>query len=132
MVNNKYRVWYIGYIIALLLVLVILFTDFPKMVDIGLLILFSAIFSIAHTQILHDKMVKKDADYKINVQDERNIVIKEKAGYVTNMVNDTLLGFATILFVSLDYLLPAVVTGIMVAIQPIVLIITSSLLEKKM
>lgn len=132
MVNNKYRVWYIGYIIALLLVLVILFTDFPKMVDIGLLILFSAIFSISHTQILHNKMMKKDADYKINVQDERNIAMKEKAGYVTNMVNVTLLGFATILFVSLDYLFPAVVTGIMVAMQPILLIITSSLLEKKM
>ena len=130
--KNKYQIWYIGYIISLLLVLIILFTDFSKMVDIGLSILFSVIFGVSHVQVLHNKMMKNDADYKINVMDERNIMIKEKAGNVTNMVNTTLLGLATVIFICLDYVIPAIVTGLIITIQPIILITISNMLEKKM
>lgn len=73
-----------------------------------------------------------DTDYKINVMDERNIMIKEKAGNVTNMVNTTLLGLATVIFICLDYVIPAIVTGAIIAIQPIILITISNMLEKKM
>lgn len=90
--KNKGEIWYIGYIVSLFLIVIILVTDFPKMVDIGLAILFSAVFGVSHVQILHDKMMKNDADYKINVMDERNIIIKEKAGNITNMFNTILLG----------------------------------------
>ena len=71
------------------------------MVDIGLAVLFSVIFSVSHVQILHNKMMKNDNDYKINVMDERHIMIKEKTGNITNMVNNTLLAFATIIFICL-------------------------------
>ncbi|MDT6948030.1 hypothetical protein NNO71_14320 [Enterococcus faecium] len=101
------------------------------MVDIGLAILFSAVFGVSHVQILHDKMIKNDADYKINVMDERNIIIKEKAGNITNMFNTILLGVATVIFICLDYIIPAIIVGSIIAIQPIILIIISSVLEKK-
>ena len=129
--KNKYQIWYIGYIISLLLVLTMLFADFPKMVDIGLAILFSAVFGISHVQILHNKMMKNDTDYKISVMDERNIMIKEKAGNVTNMINTTLLGLATVIFICLDYAIPAIVTGVIITVQPIILITISNMLEKK-
>lgn len=76
--KNKYQIWYIGYIISILLILIILLTDFPQMVDIGLAVLFSVIFSVSHVQILHNKMMKNDNDYKINVMDERHIMIKKQ------------------------------------------------------
>ena len=56
----KNKIWYMGYIISLCIVLIIFLTDFNKMVDIGLAVLFSAIFSVSHTQILHNKMMKND------------------------------------------------------------------------
>ena len=87
--KNKHQIWYVGYIISLLLILIIFLTDFSKMVDIGLAILFSAVFGVSHVQVLHNKLMKDDIDYKVNVMDERNIMIKEKAGNVTNMVNIT-------------------------------------------
>ena len=130
--KNKYQIWYIGYIISILLILIILLTDFPQMVDIGLAVLFSVIFSVSHVQILHNKMMKNDNDYKINVMDERNIMIKEKTGNITNMVNTTLLGLSTIIFICLDYLIPAIITGVIIAVQPIILIIVSNMIEKKM
>lgn len=130
--KNKYQIWYIGYIISILLILMILLTDFPQMVDMGLAMLFSVIFSISHVQILHNKMMKNDNDYKINVTDERHIMIKEKTGNITNMVNTTLLAFATIIFICLDYIIPAIITGFIITIQPFILITISTMLEKKL
>lgn len=128
----KNKIWYLGYIISLCIVLIIFLTDFNKMVDIGLAVLFSAIFSVSHTQILHNKMMKNDTEYKNNVMDERNIAIKEKAGNITNMITLTLLGLATVIFICLDLLLPAIVTGAIITVQPVILIIVSNMIEKKM
>ncbi len=174
----KNKICYIGYTICLLLVFTIFFTDFSKMVDIGIVILFSAIFSISYTQLLHSKMMKKDMDYKVNLMDERNILIKEKSGNITNMITMALLGIVTVIFISFkmmkkdmdykvnlmdernilikeksgnitnmitmallgivtvifisfDYFVPAIITGIILAIQPVILIIVSSMIEKR-
>ena len=128
----KNKLWYIGYIVSAILVLIIFFTDFPKMADMGLLILMCIIFSISHIQLLHNKMMKNDIDYKVNVMDERNISIKEKSGNITNMITMVLLSIATVIFISFDYLIPAIITGVIIAVQPIVLIIVSNMIEKKM
>ena len=128
----KNKLWYIGYIVSAILVLIIFVTDFPKMADMGLLILMCIIFSVSHIQLLHNKMMKNDIDYKVNVMDERNISIKEKSGNITNMITMVLLGIATIIFISFDYLIPAIITGVIILIQPIILIIVSNLIEKKM
>lgn len=130
MKNNNTK-WYLGYGISAAIILLIAFTDLSREMDLALSILFAVVFSVSHTQILHSKMLRTDDDYRINVMDERNIMIKEKAGNITNMVTLVLLGLATVLFIALDYIIPAVVTGIIVAVQPLVLIIISSAIEKK-
>lgn len=130
MKNNNTK-WYLGYGISAAIILLIALTDLSREMDLALGILFAVVFSVSHTQILHSKMLRTDDDYRINVMDERNIMIKEKAGNITNMVTIVLLGLATVLFITLDYIIPAVVTGILVAVQPLVLIIISSAIEKK-
>lgn len=130
MKNNNTK-WYLGYGISAAIILLIALTDLSREMDLALGILFAVVFSGSHTQILHSKMLRTDDDYRINVMDERNIMIKEKAGNITNMVTIVLLGLATVLFIALDYIIPAVVTGIIVAVQPLVLIIISSAIEKK-
>ena len=106
--KDKNMIWYLGYVISIILVLIIFLTDFSKMVDIGLALLFTAIFSVSNTQLFHNK------------------------GNVTNMVNTILLGLATVIFICLDYLIPAIITGVIIAVQPIILIIVSNMIEKKM
>lgn len=128
----KNKIWYMGYFVSLCIVLVIFLTDFSEMVDIGLAVLFSAVFSVSHMQILHNKMMKNDTEYKNEVMDERNIAIKEKAGNVTNMITLALLGLATVIFICSDMLLPAMITGAIIAVQPVILIIVSNMIEKKM
>ena len=47
---------------------------------------------------MHNRMMKNDIDYKVNVMDERNISIKEKSGNITNMITMVLLGIVTVIF----------------------------------
>lgn len=128
----KDRIWYVGYIVSLLILLLIFFADLPHFADLALAILFTSIFSVSRTNILHQKMLRTDEDYRINILDERNIAIKEKAGNITNMVTLVLLGFATVLFIALDDLIPAIVTGAIIAVQPVIIILISNSIEKKM
>ena len=48
------------------------------------------------------------------------------------MITMVLLSIATFIFISFDYLIPAIITGVIIAVQPIVLIIVSNMIEKKM
>ncbi|WP_242827032.1 hypothetical protein [Dorea sp. AGR2135] len=48
------------------------------------------------------------------------------------MITMVLLSIATVIFISFDYLIPAIITGVIIAVQPIVLIIVSNMIEKKM
>lgn len=129
---NKKSTWYLGYLVAAIIVLILCVTDLPKAVDLALSILFASIFSVTHVQILHKKMLVTDKDYKILVMDERDVAIKEKAGNITNMVNMVLMGCATVVFIALDYIVPAVILGVIVFIQPVILIVTSNCVEKKL
>lgn len=49
--KNKYQYWYIGYIIAFILFIILLITDLSKSFYIGIMILFSAVFGVSHFQL---------------------------------------------------------------------------------
>ena len=127
----KEKFWYFGYVVGLLLILLIAFTDFPPGADMALAILFTCVISVTHTQLLHRRMLHTDSSYRINVLDERNIAIKEKAGNITNMITLMLLGIAMLIFITLNYMVSAIIVGVIILIQPLVLIIASSIIEKK-
>lgn len=130
--KSKNVLCYAGYAVSLALIIIIALTDLPLQIDTALGIVFAAVFSISHTRLLHNKMMQDDSDYHINVLDERNILIKEKAGNITNMVTLVLLGIITAIFIAFNYIVPAVMTGLLIAIHPILLIIISSMIEKRL
>ena len=124
--RSKNMIWYLGYAASLALILIIILTDLPGKADMAV------IFSVSHMNIFHNKMLSRDDDYRVSVMDERNIAIREKAGNIANMATMTLLGLATVIFIAFDYIFSAIVTGVIVAVQPVILIIISNALEKKM
>lgn len=130
--TNKTKIWYLGYCIALLLFLLILFTDFPIQADLALGVLSSSIFAVSYTSLVHEKMLKQDKDYRISLSDERLIAIKEKTGNTANLINTAFLGIAAVFFLGMGYTIPAVILGIFLLIQPVILIVISICLEKKM
>lgn len=76
--KNRNIVWYVGYALSLLLVLLIAITDLPREADFALGILFFVLFAVSHTQLLHNRTLRNDKDYRINVSDERNIYASRK------------------------------------------------------
>jgi len=46
------------------------------------------------------------------------------------MITVVLLGYAAVVFICLDYIIPAIVVGVIIPVQPIALMITSSMIEK--
>lgn len=131
--KKHHKIFYCcGYVLAAVTLVVIVAADLPKAVDLGLAVLFSILFSVSHVQLLHDRMMKKDRDYQVSMMDERNIAIREKTGNIAYMILIGLLGLATVVFIGMDMLVPAVITGVIIAIQPVIMIAVSTLLEKKM
>ena len=130
--RSKNMIWYLGYAASLALILIIILTDLPGKADMALAVLMAVIFSVSHLNIFHNKMLSRDDDYRVSVMDERNIAIREKAGNIANMATMTLLSLATVIFIAFDYIFSAIVTGVIVAVQPVILIIISNALEKKM
>lgn len=130
--KSKNMIWYLGYAASLALILIIILTDLPGKADMALAVLMAVIFSVSHMNIFHNKMLSRDDDYRVSVMDERNIAIREKAGNIANMATMTLLGLATVIFIAFDYIFSAIVTGVIVAVQPVILIIISNALEKRM
>lgn len=131
MKKNK-KIWYVGYLVSLIIIIVIAFTDLDTNIDIALSLLFSAIIGVSLSKLLYQKMANYDLDYRRNVFDERLIAIKGKSGNIVNVINIILLGFAMILFIGLGYIIPTIVTAVILVIQPIMLIIVSNVMEKKM
>ena len=115
MKKNK-KIWYVGYLVSLIIIIVIAFTDLDTNIDIALSLLFSAIIGVSLSKLLHQKMVNSDLDYRRNVFDERLIAIKEKSGNIVNVINIILLGFAMILFIGLGYIIPTIVTAVILVI----------------
>ena len=129
--TNKTKLWYLGYAVCAVILLLIAFADFPRMADIGLSCAFGAIFGVSYTQLWYDKQVKKDPDFEIEVEDERNVQIKYRAGYLTCGIDCLLLSAATVAFIILDYTLPAIITGAILLLQPVILVVASNIIEKK-
>ena len=130
--RSKNMIWYLGYAASLALILIIILTDLPGKADMALAVLMAVIFSVSHMNIFHNKMLSRDDNYRVSVMDERNIAIREKAGNIANMATMTLLGLATVIFIAFDYIFSAIVTGVIVAVQPVILIIISNAPEKNM
>lgn len=128
---NKNKLWYLGYAACAAILLVIAFAGLPRAADIGLSCAFGAIFGLTYAQRWYDKQVRKSEDFAIETEDERNVQIKYRAGYLASGVDMFLFSAATVLFIILDYTVPAIVTGVMLALQPAILIVASSVIEKK-
>lgn len=129
--TNKAKLWYLGYVVCAVILLLIAFADFPRMADIGLSCAFGAVFGVSYVQIWYDKQVKKDPDFEVEVEDERNVQIKYRAGYLTCGIDWLLLSAATVALIILDYTLPAIITGAILILQPVILIMASNIIEKK-
>lgn len=129
--NNNNKIWYFGYFISLLLIVIIGFSDFPNNINIWLSIIILGIFGTSLSKLLKQKLIDLGVDSKRNICDERFVAIVEKTGNITNIITLFLLGIALCIFFGLGYKIPAIIVGVIIAIQPLIAFFVSSMIEKK-
>lgn len=130
-VKNKNNIWYFGYVLSLLLIALIGFADLRTSINIWLSVLFLGVFGISLSKLLKQKLIGLGVDPKRNICDERFVTIVEKTGNITNTITVFLLGRALIIFFGLGYKIPAVIVGLIIAIQPLMIILVSNMIAKK-
>lgn len=126
------KLCYSGLAVSVLLVILLFAVPMNRWVSAGLSVLFAALFSTSYVQLSYDKMMKTDPNFKREMLDERSILIREKAGNIANSVMIALLGIVAVVFLVLDYIVPAVVVTVLIFIHPAIMIFISNKLEKRM
>ena len=129
MKNNK--IWYLGYLISLVLLIVIFTLDLNRSTQTAVTILFSFVLAITHVNIIHNKMIAKDKEYNILSKDERNEMIRDKVNAMNSVVLISFIGIITVVFIVYEWYIPAIITGSMIVIDPIIMIFISRFYEKR-
>ena len=130
--KRNQKLWYLGYPAAAILAAAAVWGGVPEAVRLALGIAAAALVGVCHTSLLHEKMLRTDPDYRVAVLDERNLALKEKTGNIANAANLALMGIAAVVFLGLGYTVPALVVWGLIAVNPLILIGVSRLLEKRM
>ena len=76
MKNSK--IWYLGYVLGFCSLVLVLALKLNEALKIFLTFIFAMSISVSHVNIMHNKMIKNDKSYKIDVNDERNEKIRDK------------------------------------------------------
>ncbi|MDG2764892.1 hypothetical protein P7M25_26545 [Vibrio parahaemolyticus] len=129
MKNNK--IWYLGYLISLVLLIVIFTLDLNRSTQTAVTILFSFVLAITHVNVIHNKMIAKDKEYNILSKDERNEMIRNKVNAMNSVVLISFIGIITVVFIVYEWYVPAIITGSMIVIDPIIMIFISRFYEKR-
>ncbi|MBC7087862.1 MAG: DUF2178 domain-containing protein [Tissierellales bacterium] len=129
MKNNK--IWYLGYLISLVLLIVIFTLDLNRSTQTAVTILFSFVLAITHVNIIHNKMIAKDMEYNILSKDERNEMIRDKVNAMNSVVLISFIGIITVVFIVYEWYIPAIITGSMIILDPIIMIFISRFYEKR-
>ena len=130
MKENKFC--YLGILFGLVMLVISFVLRENKPLQTVLIMGFSSITSISVANLYHNKLLKTDKFYKINMEDERNVRIKEKVGNEVLKIYMYLLGIITVIFIAYDYYIPAIFTGGLLVFAPIFLILASNYFEKRL
>lgn len=128
--KNK-KIWYLGYIIGICSLILIFALDLERSVDIALTFIFAISVSVSHVKIMHNKMMEKDKNYKINVQDERNEIIRDKVNATMAAILMVLMGIIAVVCISVEAFLPAALLAISVLLSPIIMYFINRYYENK-
>lgn len=128
--KNK-NIWYLGYIIAAISLLLFLILKLNEVAQVILVFVFSITLSVSYIKTTHNRMMEKDQEYRINNNDERLEKIKDKVNAMMCGVLMILMGVISIVCISMEYYIPAMLLGISIIISPLIMYFFNSYYEKK-
>lgn len=129
MKNNK--IWYLGYLIGICSLILMFVFDLNEVVEIALTFVFAISVSISTVEIMHNRMMETDRNYKINVNDERNEKIRDKVNATMASILMILMAIVAVVSISVKAYLPAALLAISVACSPLIMFFINAYYEKK-
>lgn len=129
MKNNK--ISYLGFVVGFISLLAMLLFKNNETLNRVLPFIFTISVTISTVILGHNKRMKEDSFYRINVNDERNERIRDKVNATMTPVYMLIMALVAVICFSLDEYLPAIILALGVFSFPVITFFVSSYYEKK-
>ena len=125
------KIWYLGYVIGLCSLILKFTLNMNGAIEVLLIFVFAISVSASYVQLTHLRLLEKDRDYKISVNDERNEKIRDKVNATMASVLMLLIGIIAVICIEVEAYLPATLLTISLACSPVLMIFISKYYENK-
>ena len=125
------KLWYLGYLVGICSLLAVFTLNLNEAVRVLLIFVFSISVSVSYVQLTHYRLLEKDHDYKISVNDERNEKIRDKVNATMSSILMLLMGIIAVICISVGAYLPATLLTVSLACSPVIMLFISKYYEQK-
>ena len=125
------KLWYLGYLVGLCSLLAVFTLNLNEVVKALLIFVSSISISVLFVQLRHDRLLEKDRDYKISMNDERNEKIRDKVNATMSPILMLLMGIIAVICISVGAYLPATLLTVSLACSPVIMLFISKYYERK-
>ena len=125
------KLWYLGYLVGICSLLAVFTLNLNEVVKALLIFVSSISISVLFVQLRHDRLLEKDRDYKISMNDERNEKIRDKVNATMTPILMLLMELIALICISVEAYLPAALLAISVGCSPVIMLFISKYYEQK-
>ncbi len=125
------KLWYLGYLVGICSLLAVFILNLNEAVRVLLIFVFSIGVSVSYVQLTHYRLLEKDRDYNISVNDERNEKIRDKVNATMTSVLMLLMGIIAVVCIAVGAYIPAALLAVSVGCSPIIMLFINKYYEQK-
>ncbi len=125
------KLWYLGYLVGICSLLAVFTLNLNEAVRVLLIFVFSISVSVSYVQLTHYRLLEKDHDYKISVNDERNEKIRDKVNATMSSILMLLMGIIEVVCIAVGAYIPAALLAVSVGCSPIIMLFIRKFYEQK-
>ncbi len=125
------KLWYLGYIVGICSLLAIFTLNLNEVVRALLSFVYAISVSVSLVQLTHYRLLEKDRDYKISMNDERNEKIRDKVNATMSPILMLLMELIALICIAVEAYIPAALLAISVCCSPVIMLFISKYYEQK-
>ena len=125
------KLWYLGYLVGICSLLAVFTLNLNEVVRVLLIFVFAISVSVSYVQLTHHRLLAKDRDYKISVNDERNEIIRDKVNATMSSILMLLMGIIAVVCIAVGAYIPATLLAVSVGCSPVIMLFISKYYERK-
>ena len=125
------KLWYLGYVVGICSLLAIFTLNLNEVVRALLSFVYAISVSVSLVQLTHYRLLEKDRDYKISMNDERNEKIRDKVNSTMTPILMLLMELIALICIAVEAYIPAALLAISVCCSPVIMLFISKYYEQK-